>query len=87
MVEAMRRGASPTDAALAACKRIAETNKDKRLRDEKGRPNFQVQFYALSKDGQFGGASLYAGSRMAVHDGERARLVDLASLYEGRIVE
>jgi N4-(beta-N-acetylglucosaminyl)-L-asparaginase len=87
MVEAMRRGASPTDAALAACKRIAETNKDKRLRDEKGRPNFQVQFYALSKDGQFGGASLFAGSRMAVHDGERARLVDLASLYEVRIVE
>lgn len=87
IVEGMRRGLAPTDAALEACKRIAETTKAARLRDDQGRPNFQVQFYALAKDGRFGGASLYAGSKMAVHDGDRPRLVDLASLYDRRVQE
>lgn len=87
IVEGMRRGLAPTDAALEACKRIAATNLDPRLRDAKGRPNFQVQFYAVAKDGKFGGASLFAGSKMAVHDGDRARLVDLAALFDERLKE
>jgi N4-(beta-N-acetylglucosaminyl)-L-asparaginase len=82
MVEAMRRGMSPKDAALEACKRIAATNKSKRLQDPKGRPNFDVKFYCLSKGGEFAGASLWAGAKMAVHDGDSARLVDCASLYD-----
>jgi N4-(beta-N-acetylglucosaminyl)-L-asparaginase len=36
----------------------------------------------VSKDGRFGGASLWSGAKMAVHDGEAARLVDCAALYE-----
>jgi N4-(beta-N-acetylglucosaminyl)-L-asparaginase len=82
IVEALRRGQAPKDAALEACKRIAATNRNPRLRDSKGRPNFDVKFYCLDKDGRFAGASLWAGARMAVHDGEVARLVDSASLYE-----
>ena len=42
----------------------------KRLQDAKGRPNFNVNFYCLAKDGRFAGASLWAGSQMAVHDGQ-----------------
>lgn len=82
MVEALRRGLTPQDAALEACKRIAATNLTKRLQDDKGRPNFDVKFYCLAKDGRFAGASLWAGAKMAVHDGQSAKLVDCAPLYD-----
>ncbi len=85
IVENLRRGLSPKDATLEACKRIVATNKLDRLRDAKGRPNFQVKFYCVGKDGQFGGASLWAGAKMAVHDGDKARLVDCASVYDETI--
>jgi N4-(beta-N-acetylglucosaminyl)-L-asparaginase len=82
MVEELRRGKSPTDAALEACRRVAATNLVPRLRDAQGRPNFDLKFYCLSRDGRFGGASLWAGGKFAVHDGEAARLVDAAALYD-----
>src|SRR5262249_32844950 len=74
MVEAMRGGAAPEKAVFEACKRIADTNKlgPKRLRDAKDRPKFDVKFYCLAKDGRFAGGSLWAGARMAVHDGNAA---------------
>lgn len=82
IVEAMRRGLAPKDAVIEACKRIAATNRNPRLRDGKGRPNFQVKFYCVAKDGRYAGASLWAGAQMAVHDGESARLVDCAPLFD-----
>lgn len=82
MVEALRRGMAPQDAVLEACKRVVATNHSKRLQDEKGRPNFDVKFYCLAKDGRFAGASLWAGSKMAVADGAGARLVDCVPLYD-----
>lgn len=82
IVEGLRRGLAPKDAALEACKRIAATNRSPRLRDAKGRPNFDVKFYCVSRDGRFAGASLWAGAKMAVHDGEVARLVDCTPLYD-----
>jgi N4-(beta-N-acetylglucosaminyl)-L-asparaginase len=82
IVEAMRRGVSPKDAALEACKRIASTTKAPRLRDSKGRPNFDVKFYCLDKAGRYAGGGLWAGAKMAVHDGESARLVECAALYD-----
>lgn len=85
VVEEMRRGASPRDATLEACRRIVATNRTKRLQDGKGRPNFNVSFYAVSKDGRFAGASLWAGSKMAVHDGESARLVPCEPLFDERL--
>ena len=85
IVEAMRRGMAPMDAALEACKRIAATTRDPRLLDGKKRPNFNVKFYCISKDGRYAGASLWAGAKMAVHDGDSAKLVDCASLYEEKL--
>jgi N4-(beta-N-acetylglucosaminyl)-L-asparaginase len=82
IVEALRRGLGPKDAALEACKRIAATTRNPRLRDAKGRPNFDVKFYCVTKDGHYAGASLWAGAKMAVHDGEAARLVDCTPLYD-----
>ena len=86
-VDGLRRGLDPKDALIEVCKRVVATNRDPRLRDVKGRPNFDVKFYCVAKDGRFAGASLYAGAKMAVHDGESAHLVDCASLYDEKAPE
>jgi N4-(beta-N-acetylglucosaminyl)-L-asparaginase len=52
-----------------------------RLLDERGRPKFDLKFYAVNKRGEFGAASLYPG-RFAAHDGTEAKLMDAAYLYE-----
>jgi N4-(beta-N-acetylglucosaminyl)-L-asparaginase len=82
IVEEMRRGTAPTDAVMEACRRIVANNRNPRLRDARGRPNFEVNFYALTRDGRFAGASLWAGSRMAIHDGSGPRLVECTPLFD-----
>lgn len=81
IVEWMRQGQAPTDACLRACQRIAAQTKMKRLLDTAGRPRFNVSFYALTKSGTHGGASLWSGMKYAVHTGETARLVEMPALY------
>ena len=82
IVEGMRRGLAPKDAIVEAMRRVVATNRAKRLQDAKGRPNFDVKFYAVARDGRFAGGSLWAGAKMAVHDGESARLVDCTPLFD-----
>jgi N4-(beta-N-acetylglucosaminyl)-L-asparaginase len=84
IVEWMRQGKSPEEACLEACRRILSHNLVRRLRYSDGRPNFDVRFYALNVRGEYGGAGIYKGGSMAVHDGSAARLVPLAYLYEKR---
>jgi len=79
-VEHLRRGMKPADACLETLKRVVQTT-EPRLLDERGRPKFGLQFYAVNKRGEFGAASLYPG-RFAAHDGTEARLRDTAYLYE-----
>ena len=67
IVEGMRRGLSPTDACLEACRRIVTWTIEPRLLREDGRPNFNVEFYALDKQGRHGGAAIYEGSRYAAN--------------------
>ncbi len=82
VVEAMRHGMDPEAACLHALKRMADHTKLRRLLDAKGRPNFDVKFYAISKDGKFGGAAIWSGAKFAVHaDGEN-RLEEAGFLYE-----
>ncbi|HUN82670.1 MAG TPA: N(4)-(beta-N-acetylglucosaminyl)-L-asparaginase, partial [Phycisphaerae bacterium] len=81
IVEQMRGGASPEDACMNALKRIAQ-HTEGRLRDKQGRPNFGLNFYALTKDGHFGGASMWSGAKMAACDEKGSRLVELPSLYK-----
>jgi len=77
-VEHMRRGMKPTDACLETVKRaIAMT--PRRLLDERGRPKFQLTFYALNKAGEFGAASIFP-SKYAAHDGREGKLLDTAHL-------
>ena len=81
-VEHMRRGLAPTDAALETLKRVVALTPPRWL-DERGRPTFGLQFYAINKQGEFGAASFTPG-RYAAHDGSAAALRDAAYLYEPR---
>ncbi len=82
VVEFMRAGKSPEQACLEACKRIVQHNKMRRLKDDAGRPTFNVNFYAINKRGEYGAAAIYSGSKFALHDGTSARLLDAAYLYK-----
>ena len=79
-VEHMRRGMKPTDACLETLKRVVAAT-EPRLLDERGRPRFSLNFYAVNKRGEFGAASLFP-SRYAAHDGAEAKLRDTAYLFE-----
>ena len=84
IVEQMRQGKSPTDACLETLKRVVRNYNDDRARLRR----ISLLFYALNKDGQHGGASLWGPPRSgrprtyAVHDGTEARLVECAPLLE-----
>ena len=66
-----------------ACQRIADHTKLARLQDSMGRPDFNVQFYALNIKGEVGGAEIRGGNgTFAVATPEGGRLVKLAYLYK-----
>jgi N4-(beta-N-acetylglucosaminyl)-L-asparaginase len=83
IVEQMRLGKSPEEACLVACQRIAEQTRMKRLLDDRGRPNFDVKFYAINKRGQYGSAGIWSGGQFAVNTGEKeSRLESSAFLFK-----
>lgn len=82
IVRSMEDGLSPTEACLKACTRIADRTREPRLLDDRGRPNFSVSFYALRKDGAYGGACLWKGGTFAVQDGQGARVLPCEWLFE-----
>ncbi len=82
VVEFMRSGMRPTDACLEALRRIVTFTVEPRLLDDNGRPAFGVNYYAVNKNGEWGGASIWAGARFAVSVDGDTRLEDSAYLYE-----
>lgn len=87
-VELMRQGVAPEEACLRALQRAVEMSED-RLLDEKGRPRFDLQFYALAKDGRFGAASMYQPpakygdwAKYSVADANGPRHVNMAHLFK-----
>ncbi len=82
IVEAMANGMSPTEACLAACKRIVDRTHEPRMFDDNKRPRFSVTFYAVRKDGAYGTASILKGGHAAVCVGEGAKRVRSEFLYE-----
>jgi len=82
VVEGMRQGLSPVEACLSALRRIVKTTTEKRLHRKDGRPNFDVKFYAVAKDGRHGAAAIWSGAKYAVYSDGQNRLEQCAYLYE-----
>ena len=83
IVENMRHGMSPADACMDALKRISR-NYD---HDLKRMASFNIEFYALRKDGVYAAVRLFAPkgkpSKFSVNDtGGESRLEDCVTLYE-----
>lgn len=85
VVEMMRRGMSPTDACMEALHRVVH-NYDF---DKSRLKLFDLQFYALNKEGVHGAATLWSGNEdghgvsYAVHDGTEAHEVPFTAMFQG----
>ncbi len=90
IVENMRNGMRPQDACMNALQRIARNFDNDRKRLEK----FDINFYALRRDGEFAGASLWNGivkqtgafvsRQFAVANGGKSKLYDCVNLLDRR---
>jgi N4-(beta-N-acetylglucosaminyl)-L-asparaginase len=76
IVEFMRQGMSPDQACMKTIDRVIAMT-ERRLLDANGRPLFDLEFFALSRDGRFGSACAYEGVRFSVADASGARLVPM----------
>ncbi len=80
-VEFMRQGLSPEQALLKTMERVIAMTED-RLLDARRRPRFDLQFYAVAKDGRYAGATAYEGADFAVCDDRGARTELCAYLFK-----
>jgi N4-(beta-N-acetylglucosaminyl)-L-asparaginase len=80
IVEQMRAGRTPEQAIVTAMERVIAMT-ETRLLDDRGRPRFDVNFYAVAKDGRYAGGSIYQGARFAVADNRGARLENCVFLF------
>ncbi|GAC1515537.1 MAG: hypothetical protein NVS1B4_06400 [Gemmatimonadaceae bacterium] len=78
IVELMRLGMTPEQACLKTMERVLAMT-ERRLLDDRGRPRFDLHFYALAKDGRFASACAYEGGTFSVADASGARI--LPSVY------
>lgn len=86
IVDQMRQGKHPKDAALEALRRIKANTIEKRLLNDRGEPNFNINFYALDKQGRYAGVSMYSPGddvTYAVCDENGARLERMDALLPG----
>jgi len=80
-VELMRLGKSPEQALLEVMRRVIAMT-EKRLLDDKGRPYFDLSYYAVTKDGRYAGSSAYEGGTFAVADASGSRLEPTVFLFK-----
>jgi len=84
-VENLRRGMTPTDAGLDACRRIQKNTVEKRLLNSRGLPNFGITFYVLNARGEHAGVAMYeTQTRYAVCDENGPRTERCVALLEGQ---
>jgi len=83
IVEEMRRGRSPKDAGIEACRRIQQNTIEDRLLNSRRLPNFNVNFYIVNVRGEYAGVSLYP-SRYAVCTENGPRILETEALFEGQ---
>lgn len=80
-VEFMRQGKSPEEALLEVMRRVIALTPP-RLLDDKGRPYFDLSYYAVTKDGRYASAAAYEGFNFAVADAKGARIETAAYLFK-----
>ena len=68
IIERMRAGRAPKDAAVDALRKVRAVTTDKRLINSRGTPRFGLTFYILSKSGEVAGVSFYSGGKFVVRD-------------------
>ena len=86
VVEELSRGAHPKDAGMTTLKRIKSNTIEKRLLNERGEPNFGINFYVLTNKGEHAGVAMYAGAdnnTYAYCDENGPRTVPLEPLLKG----
>jgi N4-(beta-N-acetylglucosaminyl)-L-asparaginase len=81
-VELMRQGKTPEQALIEVMQRVIAMT-ERRLLDDRGRPYFDLSYYAVNKKGEYAGASAYEGMRYAVCDASGPRLESAAYLFKG----
>jgi N4-(beta-N-acetylglucosaminyl)-L-asparaginase len=88
IVEEMRRGKHPKDAGMEALKRIKANTIEKRLLNERGEPNFNINFYVCNGRGEYAGLCMYQNTnnpgQFAVCDEKGPRLETCVPLLAGR---
>jgi N4-(beta-N-acetylglucosaminyl)-L-asparaginase len=82
IVEAMRHGAHPKDAGVAALRRVVANTVEKRLLDHRGQPSFDLEFYILNRRGEHAAVSLYP-ARYAMCTDKGPETLATEALYEG----
>jgi N4-(beta-N-acetylglucosaminyl)-L-asparaginase len=80
-VEFMRQGLSPEQALMKVVERVIAMT-ERRLLDDRGRPYFDLDFYAVAKDGRYAGVSAYEGGSFAVADAKGARVEPSGFLFK-----
>src|SRR4051795_3802632 len=86
IVEEMRRGAHPKDAAIAVLKRIAKNTIEKRLLKANEQPNFGLNFYVLNAKGEHAGVAMYE-STYAVCTENGPQTLKTDALYSGNATD
>jgi N4-(beta-N-acetylglucosaminyl)-L-asparaginase len=81
VVRAMGQGMNPEQAALKVLEWIVDHTRLPRLLNAEGKPDFNVNFYALDHQGRHAMASIYSGGSYTVHDGRQSRVIEGAYLY------
>ncbi len=82
VVEFMRAGQSPRDACLGALDRLVGATRVPYLLDDRGRPTFDVKFYAVNRAGESGSAAIWQGAKYAwCRGGEAPEHRDCAALF------
>ena len=83
IVEQLRQGKAPKDAGLEALRRVRANTVEKRLLNDRGAPNFGLNFYVLSKAGEFAGVSMYESDyAVCTENGPEIRKTE--ALVEGK---
>ena len=88
IVEKMRDGMHPKDAAIEGLRRIRTNTIEERLLNSRGEPAFNVRFFALDKQSRYTGVQMYGGGQgYAICTENGAELIEFDYLLEGSPVD